>query len=51
MTYAYGERESNGEHILVENRKKRFSGNIEHPHDGTQLMWQTAKSNPFIVKE
>lgn len=38
-------------HAMIEKNKKRFHGNIEHPHDWAQLIRQTGKKHPFCVKE
>lgn len=33
---------------LIE-KKKKFSGRIEHPHDWAQLIRQVGKKRPFLV--
>ncbi|KAJ8874811.1 hypothetical protein PR048_022700 [Dryococelus australis] len=45
------ERDSNHSHSLIERKKKKYNGNIEHPHDSAQLIRQTERKKQFIVKE
>lgn len=43
--------ECDSDHSLIERKKKKYHGNIEHPHDWAQLIRQTGRRKPFIVKE
>ena len=36
---------------LIEKNKKHFNGNIHHPHDWAQLIQQTGKKKPFMLRE
>nr|CAH7761042.1 unnamed protein product [Callosobruchus chinensis] len=43
--------ECDTDHSLIEKQKKKFNGQLEHPHDWANLIRQTGKKKPFIVKE
>nr|CAH7755454.1 unnamed protein product [Callosobruchus chinensis] len=42
--------ECDTDHSLIEKQKKKFNGQLEHPHDWANLIRQTGKKKPFIVK-
>ena len=42
--------ESDADHSQIE-KKKKFQGPIEHPHNSAVLIRQTGKKNPFLVTE
>nr|CAH7723750.1 unnamed protein product [Callosobruchus chinensis] len=43
--------ECDTDHSLIEKQKKKFNGQLEHPHDWANLIRQTGKKKPFIVRE
>jgi hypothetical protein len=43
--------ESDGDHSLIEKKKKKYGFPIHHPHDWAQLVRVTGKKTPFLVTE
>lgn len=43
--------ECDTDHSLIERTRKKYGSPINHPHDWMQLVRQTGKGKPFIVKE
>uniref|UniRef100_A0A1Y1N893 DUF7869 domain-containing protein n=1 Tax=Photinus pyralis TaxID=7054 RepID=A0A1Y1N893_PHOPY len=43
--------ECDTDHSIIEKKKKKFCGKIEHPHDWAQLIRQAGAKHPFLVTE
>uniref|UniRef100_A0A6P7G8N4 Uncharacterized protein LOC114339032 n=1 Tax=Diabrotica virgifera virgifera TaxID=50390 RepID=A0A6P7G8N4_DIAVI len=43
--------ECDTDHSLIEKKKKKFSSQIEHPHDWAQLIRQVGRKRQFLVTE